>query len=96
MEVWKALPYVGYSMFDFDARIPPGEDRAGRVLLGVYHHSTVGSPSTKGRLGFVPDVFDPAFKTTKKTISGATSTMPKKRRKALERKALERFSLRVY
>ena len=42
------------------------------------------------------DVFGPAFKTTKKTISGATSTMPKKRRKALERKALERFSLRVY
>ena len=64
MEVWKALPYVGYSMFDFDARIPPGEDRAGRVLLGVFHRPIIGSPSTKGHLRAVPNVFGPAFKAT--------------------------------
>ena len=51
MEVWKVLPRVGYSMFDFDARIPPGEDRAERVLLGVFHHPTVGSPMEPTKVG---------------------------------------------
>jgi len=47
MEVWKVLPYVGYSMFDFDARIPPGEDRAGRVLLGVFCRPIIGRTASR-------------------------------------------------
>jgi len=51
MEEWKILPHVVDLMFDFDARIPPGEDRAERVLLGIFHHPTVGSPMEPTKVG---------------------------------------------